>query len=143
MVEKTHTAAGHETGFWPHVMDPMKQLGDKIADFFAPSADAAATDDFYEINMELPGISEDDIMVELKDNILTVKGEKRTAHEEKGKTFYFSERRYGTFHRSFRIPEDVAPEKIGANFTDGVLTIKVPKRANGAEPALKIPVRRH
>jgi len=142
MVEKSHTAAGHETGFWPNILDPLRQAGEKIADFFAPSADAAATEETYEINVELPGVSENDISVELHNNVLTVKGEKRFEREEKGKTYYFSERRYGSFHRSFRVPEDVEAEKVTAGFKDGVLTIKVPKKVQHEEASLKIPVRR-
>ena len=119
MVEKSHTAAGHEGGFWPHVLDPLRNAGEKIANFFAPSADVASTDDVYEIKIELPGVAEKDIAVELHDNVLVVKGEKRFEREENVKTYYFSERRFGAFHRSFRLPEDVDPEKISADFSDG------------------------
>lgn len=140
MVEKSHTAAGHENGFWPHVLDPLRNAGEKIANFFAPSADAASTDDVYEINVELPGVSEEDIAVELHDNVLVVKGEKRFEREEKGKTYYFSERRFGSFHRSFRLPEDVDPEKISADFSDGVLAIRVAKRTAQASAPKKIQV---
>ena len=104
MVEKSHTAAGHEGGFWPSVMDPLRSAGEKIASFFAPSADAASTEDIYEINIELPGVSSENVGVELHDNVLTVKGEKRVEREQSGKTYYFSERRFGSFHRSFRLP---------------------------------------
>ena len=142
MVEKTHTAAGSEAGFWPNVLDPLKRAGEKIADFFAPSADAAATDAFYEINVELPGVSEKDISVEIHNNMLTVKGEKKFERSETGKSYYFSERSYGAFHRSFRIPEDVEPDKVTAGFADGILTIKVPKRVHNAQTSLKIPVKR-
>lgn len=142
MVEKSHTAAGAESGFWPNVLDPLKRAGEKIADFFAPSSDAAATDRFYEINVELPGVSEKDINVELHDNMLTVTGEKRFAREETGKSYYFSERTYGAFQRSFRIPEDVEPDQVTAGFRDGVLTIKVPKRTAHSRAAMKIPVTR-
>lgn len=142
MVEKSHTASGVESGFWPNVLDPLKRAGEKIADFFAPSADASASDKFYEINVELPGVSEKDINVELHNNMLTVTGEKKFQREETGKSYYFSERAYGAFQRSFRIPEDVEPDKVTADFADGVLTIKVPKRVAHSQASLKIPVKR-
>jgi HSP20 family protein len=142
MVEKSHTAAGHEGGFLPSVFDPLRNVGEKIADFFAPSADASSTEDVYEINVELPGVSSDDVTVELHDNVLAVKGEKRFEREETGKTYYFSERRFGSFHRSFRLPEDVDPEKVSADFKDGVLAIKIAKRQAGAQAPRKIQVRK-
>jgi len=143
MVEKSHTAAGHESGFWPHVLDPLRNAGEKIANFFAPSADAASTEDVYEINVELPGVAEEDVIVELHGNVLVVKGEKRFEREEKGKTYYFSERRFGSFHRSFRLPEDVDAEKIAADFKDGVLSIKIAKRSANKEEPQRIQVRKH
>lgn len=143
MVEKSHTAAGHEGGFWPNVMDPLRAAGEKIANFFAPSADAASTEDVYEINIELPGVSSEDVSVELHGNVLTVKGEKRVEQEKSGKTYYFSERRFGSFHRSFRLPEDVDPRNILADFNDGVLTIKVPKQEAERTPPHRIEIRKH
>ena len=143
MVEKSHTAAGHESGFWPHVLDPLRNAGEKITNFFAPSADTASTGDVYEINVELPGVAEEDVTVELHGNVLVVKGEKRFEREKKGKTYYFSERRFGSFHRSFRLPEDVDAERIEADFKDGVLSIKVSKRTMNNEEPQKIQVRKH
>ncbi|MBT5495416.1 MAG: Hsp20/alpha crystallin family protein [Alphaproteobacteria bacterium] len=143
MVEKSHTAAGHETGFWPHVLDPLRNAGEKVANFFAPSADASSIDDVYEINVELPGVAGEDVDVELHDNVLVVKGEKRFEREETGKTYYFSERRFGSFHRSFRLPEDVDEEDIAADFVDGVLTIKIAKRSSKAPQPKKIEVRKN
>lgn len=142
MVEKSHTAASHDSEFWPHVLDPLRNARDKIANFFAPSADAASTDDVYEVNIELPGVSSEDVDVELHDNVLVVKGEKSFENEETGKTYYFSERRFGSFHRSFRLPEDVDPEKVTAAFSDGVLTIKVVKKLAARQSPKKIAIQK-
>lgn len=128
MVEKSHTATGNETGWWPNMYEPLRNVGRKIADFFAPEADAAATDNAYVINVELPGVEAANVDVSVHDHMLTLKGEKKSEHEEKGKTYFFSERRYGSFQRSFRLPPDVAEEDISADFKDGVLTLRVPKR---------------
>ena len=132
MVEKTHTAAGQGEGWWPSVYAPLRGMGHRIADFFAPDADAAATEDAYEISVELPGVSADRIVVSVGENTLTIKGEKRSEREEQGKTYYFSERTYGAFHA---LPDDIA-----ADFKDGVLTLKVPKQGTLPETVRKIPV---
>lgn len=137
MVEKAHTAAGN---WWPGLMEPLRQAGQRIADFFAPSADAAATNDFYEINVELPGVKSEDIDVTVDEDTLTVKGEKKFEREEKGKTYFFSERAWGAFHRSFRLPADVEAESVSADFKDGVLTIRVPKSAPPKERARRVPI---
>lgn len=127
MVEKSHTAAGQDDGWWPGVYEPLRNMGRKIADFFAPDADASASENAYIINVELPGVSAEDVHVSVQGHVLTLKGEKRSAHEEKGKTYFFSERRYGSFQRSFRLPPDVSEDDISADFKDGVLTLRAPK----------------
>jgi len=126
--------------FWPGLADPFRTLGSKIADFFQPSADAVNVEDRYEINIELPGVKEDDVDVTFHDHVLTIKGEKRSAHEEKTKSFYFSERTYGAFQRTFRLPDDIESNDISANFKDGVLTVAVPKTEQTQSKARTIKV---
>lgn len=138
MVEKSDVAPG---GWWPGMFEPFKAVGEKIASFFAPSADASATGERYEINIELPGVETGDIEVEVHDGRLTVKGEKRFAREEKGKTWFFSERSFGAFQRSFRLPADADAENVSADFTNGVLRILVPKAGPPADKARKIDIR--
>lgn len=130
----------NEPNWWASLYDPLRHVGQRIADFFNPEADAAATTDFYEIALELPGVAEEDISVEVHDNRLTVSGEKKSRHEEEGRTYYFSERAYGAFRRTFRLPEDSDGEKIHAVFKDGVLTIKIAKQASVAPSPRKIEV---
>lgn len=142
MVEKTHTAAGEARPWWPNLYEPLRGLGQRIADFFAPSADAAATDACYEVNMELPGVSADDIDVSVHDNLLTIKGEKRAEREEKGRTYFFSEREYGAFQRSFRLPGDVRADDVTADFKDGVLKLRIPKAGPPPAQAHKVEIRR-
>lgn len=76
----------------------------------------------YHITAELPGMSEKDIDVDLSGDTLTIKGEKRDGREEKAKNYYLSERHYGSFQRSFTVPDGVDREKIDASFAAGVLT---------------------
>lgn len=141
MVEKSELTPS-PNDWWSHIYGPMQQFGNRVADFFSPSSEAAMTDGFYEISVELPGVSEDQISVEVNDNRLTVTGEKQSSHEEKGKSFYFSERSYGSFHRAFRLPNDADPNKILATHKDGVLDIKIAKSTPETSQAKKIDISR-
>jgi HSP20 family protein len=122
MVERSHTA-----GWLPQVYGPLRQMRDKIADWFAPKADGAMTEDSYGISMELPGVAVDDVQIVVQDGTLTVQGEKRLDHTESGQTYFFSEREYGAFQRSFRLPPDAAGDRIDAVFKNGVLEVRIPK----------------
>ena len=141
MVEKAELTP-HAADWWSQFMGPVRQFGERVAEFFAPSSEAATTTDAYEITMELPGVSEEDMHVEMHDGRLTVSGEKRSSHEEKGKNFYFSELTYGRFQRSFRLPDDADAGKIDAGHKDGVLTIRIAKLAPKSPEARKIEVTR-
>ncbi len=143
MVEKSHTAGANVAGWYPSILGPLHGMGKHIAEFFSPQSDAAATEEKYEINLELPGVSLDDIKIDVHDNNLTVHGEKRTEHEEKGKTYFFSERTFGAFQRSFRLPPNVDTSDITAGFKDGVLTIRVPKAGAAPEKSRRIEVTQH
>jgi HSP20 family protein len=79
------------------------------------------------LKAELPGIKKEDVSVELKDNVLTIKGERKTESEIKEEKYYRRERTYGSFSRSFNLQYTVNPDKIKARFKDGVLEIEVPK----------------
>ena len=136
MVEQSHTA-----GLWPNLYDSLRGVGSKVADWFAPKSDASAMESHYEINVELPGVKPEDVDVSLHENMVMVRGEKHYQHQEKGRTYFFSEREYGAFHRSFRIPADADPETIDAEFKDGVLNIKIAKRAAAQPVGKKINIR--
>ena len=136
MVEKSHTA-----GSWPHLYEPLRGLGQKVADWFAPRSEASAVADTYEIKVELPGVKAENIDVSVHDNSLTVRGEKQFEREETGRDFFFSEREYGAFQRTFRLPPDAAPDKIDAEYKDGVLILKVAKQIPTEPSARKIDIR--
>ena len=127
MVEKSHTA-----GLWPSFYEPFRNFGSRVADWLAPASDASANDDAYRISMELPGVDEKDMDVSVDDGVVTVKGQKSSQTEEKGETWFFSERQYGAFSRTFRLPPDADEDKVKADLKNGVLTISVPKKS--AEP---------
>ena len=107
----------------------------------APAMDLVEKDDAYEITAELPGMDEKNVEIKLSNHTLTIKGEKNEVKEDKQKDYYQSERRYGSFQRSFQLPEGVDADKIDANFAKGVLTVKLPKTAEAKKAEKKITVK--
>ena len=93
----------------------------------APAMDMVVKPKAYEITAELPGLDDKSVEIKLSNGVLTIKGEKQDEKEEREKEYYFSERRYGSFQRAFRVPDDVDAEKIDARFKNGVLTVTLPK----------------
>jgi HSP20 family protein len=94
---------------------------------FAPATDLIESDSHYILRADLPGLSEDDVNVELDGNVLTVSGERRSENEDRKAGYYRVERSYGSFRRSVRLPEGVDAEAITATFDKGVLEVAVPK----------------
>jgi HSP20 family protein len=107
----------------------------------APAVDIAEKEKEYEITAELPGLDESNIEVKVSNGTLSIKGEKKEEKEEKKKDYYLSERRFGSFHRYFQIPEGVDAEKIEANFKKGVLTVTLPKTAESLKKEKKIAIK--
>jgi HSP20 family protein len=106
-----------------------------------PAVDVVESEKAYEVTVELPGMDEKNIDVKVTDGSLTIKGEKQEEKEEKEKGYYLQERRYGSFERSFELPESVDPDKIEASFKKGLLTVTLPKKAEAQKPAKKIEVK--
>ncbi len=109
--------------------------------FATPAVDIVEKDNAYEITADVPGIDEKNIEVQLKNGNLTIKGEKKEEKEEKKKDYYLQERHFGSFERTFGVPEGVDADKIEANFKKGVLLITLPKKAEAQKPAKKIDVK--
>ncbi|MDJ0857923.1 MAG: Hsp20/alpha crystallin family protein [Dinoroseobacter sp.] len=137
MVEKSHTS-----GFWPAIYDPLRHMGERVAEWLAPASEAAEDKDAYRIAVELPGVEEKDIDLSIEDGVVTLKGEKRTQREESGETWFFSERQYGSFSRSFRLPPDADSSKIDAHLKDGVLTVSIGKAKPAAPESSKVQIRK-
>jgi HSP20 family protein len=95
-----------------------------------PAVDMFEKDDKLVIKAELPGVDKKDVSLDLKDGILTLKGERKLENEVKDGSYYRCEMTYGKFMRSFALPADVDPESINAEFQKGLLTIEVPKPEN-------------
>jgi HSP20 family protein len=107
----------------------------------APAVDIAESDKAYEITAELPGMDESNIDVKFSDGTLTIKGEKKDEKEEKKKDYYLSGRRYGSFQRSFGVPDGVDADKIEAHFKNGVLTVMLPKMPQAQKSEKKIAIK--
>ena len=131
---------------FPRMMDfdPFRQFG-SVLEFgygdMVPHVEVSDGDKSYEISAELPGVDEKDVSVNLHDHVLTLSGEKKSEREEEKKGYLVSERRYGSFRRSFRLPDDVDENKITAKFDKGVMTISLPKAASAKPKGRRIPVK--
>jgi len=92
-----------------------------------PAFDISETEKEYVISGEIPGIEPKDLEVTLNDGILTVKGEKKQESEEEEENYHRVERHYGSFQRSFRLPENIKRDDLDATYKDGILKLTLPK----------------
>ena len=106
----------------------------------SPKLDIAELKDKYEIKAELPGMDEKDINLSVEDGLLTISGEKKAETEEKDKGYYLKECSYGSFSRSVRLPDNIADDKISAQFRKGVLFIDMPKTQPNQSKVRKIAI---
>ena len=93
-----------------------------------PNVDIYETKDAVCVRAELPGVDKDAVHVEVKEGVLTLRGERKFEREVKEENYHRIERAYGTFHRSFTLPSSVDAEKVSARMKDGVLEVDLPKR---------------
>lgn len=118
-------------------MDEMDRLarfglargGQELADAmgYLP-LDVAETQDAYVLTAELPGVGMDDIAVNVEDNVVTIRGEKKAPEDSDGVKYHRLERPYGAFQRSLALPRNVDPDQVSAKYKDGVLEVNVGKR---------------
>jgi HSP20 family protein len=101
--------------------------GGRQAQRWVPAMDLVEADDHFVLKADLPGLSEEDVAIEVQDNVLTISGSREAEHERKEKGWYRLERSYGSFSRSLTLPEGVDADKVEANFDRGVLQIQIPK----------------
>ncbi len=94
---------------------------------WVPAMDLVETDDSLVLRADLPGVDRDDIAIEVKDGVLTVSGERRTGHEDRGEGYHRVERSFGRFSRSLGLPKGVSADSVSASYEDGVLEVKMPK----------------
>lgn len=105
-----------------------------------PALEMEENDDHYRLCAELPGMTADDVEIDVAEGILTISGEKKEQREEKDKDkgFMFSERRYGRFRRSVQLPSSADQNKIDARFDNGVLTVTIGKNAKADKKRIEI-----
>jgi HSP20 family protein len=92
-----------------------------------PAMDLVETDEHFVLKADLPGLTEEDVNIEVEDNVLVLSGERKAEHEDKREGFVRVERAFGGFRRSLTLPEGVDPESVTATFDKGVLEVRIPK----------------
>lgn len=110
----------------------------KRRDNFVPSIDVSETEDKFLIAAELPGMKKDDINISLENGRLSINGERQFEKEDEGKTYHRVETRYGSFSRSFQLPDNVDEESINATYEDGLLNITINKSENKVKKQIEI-----
>lgn len=94
---------------------------------FVPRVDILEEEKSFEIHVAVPGMNKDDFKIDLNDNYLTISGERKNSREKKENNFHSVEIQYGTFSRSFTLPENVDGNGISAKYVDGILEVSIPK----------------
>ena len=107
---------------------------------FEPKVDVAESEKDYTISFELPGVKKDSVKISLEGGLLSVEGEKKYFEEDKSSNGWRQERRYGTFKRSFRLGDGIDQKKINAEFSDGILEIKVAKNKESLRKEIEIKI---
>ena len=118
----------------------VPDLGSEFSSF-KPSVNTREGEYAYHIEVDLPGVKKDDISVDIKDDILTISGERKTKKEVKEKDYYKMESSYGKFQRSFTLPDNIDAENIEANSKDGVLEVVIPKMERSTKETKKIKIK--
>lgn len=108
--------------------------------FFRPQIDVSADDNCYEIALDVPDMSESDISIEVKGDMLLIKGQKEDRRENKDKHFYRVERSFGSFQRTLALPDDANADEIKADLKKGVLRLEIPRRAIASDKVKQIPI---
>ncbi|MDZ7680774.1 MAG: Hsp20/alpha crystallin family protein [Fodinibius sp.] len=107
-------------------------------DSFVPSIDVSETDNQFMITAELPGMSKDDINISLENGRLAISGERSFKNEEQGRTFHRVETQYGSFNRSFQLPDNISEDSIKATYEDGLLNISIDKSEDKVKKQIEI-----
>jgi HSP20 family protein len=106
---------------------PAQGNGPQTLRRWMPAMDLVETEDHFVLRADLPGLSEEDVNIEVEDRVLTLSGERKAEHESTKDGYHRVERAFGSFSRSLTLPEGVDPESVAASFDRGVLEIKIPK----------------
>lgn len=122
---------GYDRPFLPRLSDGLLK----------PTLDLGATDKEYTVTVEIPGVEEKDIKLEIVNDTLTIRGEKKQEKEEKDKNYYRMERSFGSFQRVLSLPNDADQDGVQATFKKGVLTVTMPRKTSPRSDAKQIEVK--
>lgn len=124
-------------------LDPWRPGAFRVMGGLSPQVDVRELADHYEIAAEMPGVEAKDLKVTIDKGMLDIRGEKHGEHAEEEGDVRLSERSFGSFARSLRLPEDADQNAVGAEFVNGVLTVTVPKHEGKAAAARDIEIKAH
>jgi HSP20 family protein len=111
-----------------------------LSNFYRPQIDVSADNNSYDIKLDVPGMTESDLSIEVRDDVLMIRGEKQERSEDKDKHYYRVERSYGAFQRTLALPDDANTDEIGARLEKGVLRLEIPRRENAAQNVRRIEI---
>ena len=116
----------------------IQQMFDRFMDF--PKVDISETPQEYTLRAEIPGMKKEDTKISVNNNVLTISGEKKSEAKHEDKKYHRVETYYGSFQRSFVLPDAIRADKVSASFKDGVLTVTVPKSEESKEKTVDIKI---
>ena len=131
---------GRILGRMPAARDQGREATAMTVADWMPTVDIAEDEKEYLIKAEIPEVDKNDVKVTVEDGVLTIQGQRKQEKEEKDRRFHRIERSYGTFVRSFALPENVAEENLRAEFKDGMLLVHLPKTEKANPKAIEVKV---
>jgi HSP20 family protein len=123
---------------WPLLRDSGEE--EFTVTEWSPPVDIAEDDKEYTVKAELPGLNKENIKVSVEGGVLSIAGERNVEKEEKNKKYHRIERSYGSFTRSFTLPDDASGEKVSAEFKDGVLKVHLPKEEKAKSKSVEVKI---
>jgi HSP20 family protein len=123
--------------------NPAVADGELSTRTWAPPVDIYEDGDSLVLKAELPGVNPDDVDIRVENNTLYLKGERKFEKEVKEQNYHRVERSYGTFTRTFSLPNSIDADKVGANYKDGVLTLTMPKKEEAKPKTIKVTVNKN
>jgi HSP20 family protein len=125
---------------WDTFFEERPRKGGEEVGAWLPPLEVAETKNDIVVRIEIPGIDPKDIDISLTNDLLTIKGEKKNEEEETGENYHLTERSYGSFSRSIRLPGEVQSDKISASYKNGILKVTLPKSEEAKKKEIKIKV---
>ncbi|MBI3849058.1 MAG: Hsp20/alpha crystallin family protein [Verrucomicrobia bacterium] len=133
-MERMQSRMNQIFGSWPELKEPMTVTE------WSPLVDIVEEEREYLLKAEVPEVKKEDLKVKVEDGVLSIIGERKAEKEEKGKKYHRIERCYGSFERSFTLPDDADGTKVTSEFKDGVLKIHLPKNPNAKSKAIDVKI---